>query len=151
MLLMGSKYLKTSSLIVSFIILIFVCFMPVFIGKFLNKNRKLLTTDDFKAKFGNFYNEVDLTSNKKNDDNIYTLPMFLVRRIIFVYLPVVLIDKPGIQLQMFALMSTFHIIWIGHMEPLLLPSSYKLELFNQVMIMFAIYHMFCFSRFNLHI
>ena len=88
-----SDYISGTQMGTACLMLIYVNFLPVHTARFLSKRRDLLDTPEFKAKYENLYADVHL---KRSDHNIYNLPFFLLKRIAFVFLPVLLIGMQGL-------------------------------------------------------
>lgn len=41
--------------------------------------------------------------------------------------------------------SVLYWAWLGHMKPFLSKKQLRLEMFNELMILFLCYHLFCFT------
>jgi hypothetical protein len=72
----------------------------------------------------------------------------MLRRVLFVAIPVVFYRFPGFQLMLLLLVSTAYLMVYASNRPHESLLRVKLELFNECMIMLLNYHMLLFSNFS---
>lgn len=77
--------------------------------------------------------------------------MFLVRRVIFVAIPTFLYLFPSHQVQLLIFLTSLYIMFYVGVRPHYFQTRIYIEVFNELMILVACYHLICFSEFNLDI
>jgi hypothetical protein len=92
MLAANSEYLKPSEK--AWALTIFSILWVAVIGLyfFIWYSRKRLDHPEFKSKYGNLLKGIHLT---RKDSNIFYFPNFLVRRLIFFSIPIIMINYPA--------------------------------------------------------
>ena len=93
--LKNSPFMDPESLKTAAGIGLLMFFIPVWGFIILNRNRKTLDTQETRDKYQNLYNDVHLT---RSTFTIYYWPVFMIRKLIFVIIPVLLHKFPGLQL-----------------------------------------------------
>lgn len=78
------------------------------------------------------------------------IPIFLLRRVLFVSFPTFLFFWPFSQIQLVLFFSSLYIIFYGQVLPHNRLRT-GIELFNECMIIICAYHLICFSNMNLNI
>lgn len=76
-------------------------------------------------------------------------PLFLLRRVIFVSIPTFLYLWPAHQIQLLIVLTSHYIVAYVHSQPHWDSKRVKVEVFNELMILLACYHIVCFSELNL--
>lgn len=71
----------------------------------------------------------------------------MLRRMIFATTAALLDDYSGCQVMIIIFHSLFVIVYIQHVKPFELPFMNKLEVFNEVCIIIAAYHLILFTEF----
>ena len=108
--------------------------------------KDVLGLDETKSKYEVMYTGIKYW---RDDLCVYYWPIFLLRRILFATIPALLCTQPSLQLQLLCFMTTLYIKTIVSIRPQILSVDRRLETFNEIMIMFTCYHMFCFTYFVL--
>ena len=80
---------------------------------------------------------------------MYYWVYFIIRRTAFFSVPIILWSMPMLQLQILCFFTSLYVILIAYIKPHLDKKAMRLEIFNEVMMMLSVYHMFCFTEFNL--
>ena len=75
----------------------------------------------------------------------YYFPISLIRRLVFVAIPKMLYNFPHLQHQVLIFLCSFYIIFYAGVRPHWDKARTRLEVFNEVMIMFSNYHAVIFS------
>ena len=121
-----------------------VCFLtlPFLLMGSLAKRIPLLGKDVIQRRYGKVYEDLEL----KNGWPVFFWPaFFLIRRLI---LAVVVVCVPYLIGQFYLVwaQSIISVMILGHAKPLLLNASYKREFFNEVIMMWVLATMICFSN-----
>lgn len=87
-------------------------------------------------------------NHKRQGSRIYYWPMFMLRRVMFVTVPILMFAFPILQLQFLCFFTSLYIIVVVYIRPHTDNNVLRLEIFNEVMLMMSCYHMFCFTEFN---
>jgi hypothetical protein len=69
----------------------------------------------------------------------------MLRRLWIAFLVTILKKYPYLQVLLFILHSVLMLIYIGYVKPFEHPLLNNLEIFNEVSILFATYHLTCFT------
>lgn len=104
--------------------------------------------------YSNLYNEIrcyEYKTNKPLVPNILYYSMFLIRRLLFVAFPTFLYNFSVLPLQLLMLTQTFYVIYYQGIRPHSSTTRVRLEIFNEIMVMVALYHIICFSEFNMDV
>lgn len=94
------------------------------------------------CKFINLYTDIQL------NEGIYPLiyfPLFLIRRLLFCLLPILLTTHPTFQLQLLLFSSKLNLILYTTLHPHHPHHRHTLELLNESLTVVLIYHMICFT------
>ena len=145
MWLQNSEYLDETTFISSCATLFILASFMIFSLVFVKKRIATLQNKEIMEKWSNFYQDIHLT---RNEYTILYYSIFLFRRIVFVAVPFCLYNWPFLQLQLLMLSQTAYVIFYSDQRPHTLPKRIKLEVFNEIIIMIIIYHLFLFSDFN---
>ena len=108
MLVSGSQYLKENEKRNSLIIFSFLGFSILYFYAFIWYNGDLVTFPGFIKKYGNLHKGIHLRRKKSNK---YYFPNFLLRRYIFFFIPVLMINYPAQQLQAWLMVTVLYIIY----------------------------------------
>lgn len=108
--------------------------------------KKQLNTYKLRLRIANFYSNIEL---EKGNWALAYYTIFLVRRILFVAIPVFLAGMPWFQVQLLVLMSSFYFIYYAGNMPHSIVQRNRVEILNEVIIMHMNYHMICFTEYNL--
>ena len=125
-----------SEQLISVVLFTIVIGFPIVIYRWLQKYPESHLSDPvFVNKFGNLYQDVRLEEKQ----GISFFPCFIVRRLLFVMLSGTMYT-PYIQLSLFLLMQTGYIIYYITLKPHVQRSRYRLEAFNEYMILLITTH-----------
>ena len=148
MWLQHSPFQEVMDIFVAMCITAFITWVPCFMIWLMTTNRHKLISPKFYGKWSIIYGELHIHRSKWT---VFYLPLFLFRRILFVMIPSFIYMFPCIQLQILVLFSSFYIIYYEGQRPHKVRGRQMLEIFNEVLIMMAIYHMFLFTQFNFNL
>lgn len=113
-------------------------------------NQNNLEEEETKKKMVNLYAEIRIRKDDPDRDwNIAYYPTFLFRRIMFVAFPTFLWVFPYFQIQCLLMFTSLYILFYAGTRPHNSKERHYIEVFNEVLIMIACYHLVCFSEFNL--
>jgi len=146
MLLKASKYQKDSEKATGLAMLLYLVSAAVFWVVFIKKNLKKFSDKVFASKYDNFTNDVRLTESAAPTGK-YFYAVFMVRRLVFVFIPVIFVSFSWLQLQLLLVVNTFYVCWYLHTKPLASKSGAYIRLFNEIMLMLVQYHLILFSSF----
>ena len=118
----------------------FVCFIA------LHRNRDKLKTKEMEDKIGKMYTGVSLT---RSDWGIYYYPIFMLKRMMFVFVPMVFPGQAYFQIQIVIFVPSLYIIFYGGQRPHVNPRVQRVEMFNEFVFMGLLYHLLTFTLFNL--
>jgi hypothetical protein len=96
------------------------------------------------AKVGNLVKGVKFSRNKWAK---YYYPIFMVRRLLFVFIVMFIPFDSCLQMQALIFMSILYIIWYVGVWPHLERVEACLEVFNEVLMQLLFYHLMVFSDF----
>jgi len=111
---------------------------PIAMWAFLARHGGSLHEESVKARYENLY--ADAALHRSPLAKFYSVA-FAVRRIIFIALPVMLRGQPFMQVAAFILVHTLYLIAYLAVKPHADAKRSCLELFNEVCLMFFLYHM----------
>lgn len=117
---------------------------PFFLLKVLLVKRKTLDTLEIREKIERMYMDIDLT---RNYWTIFYYPMFLLRRFIFVVIPILLPEYPIIQIIVLSIINLLFLMFLGAVKPHITFRKRCLEFFNEYMIMLISLQLLCFTDF----
>ena len=118
--------------------------LPVWITIWMSINHDNLMKQEYKDKFEYMYQGIH---NGRSRWSKYYFPISLFRRLIFIATPALLYNFPFMQLIVLIFMSSIYIIIYAGVRPHWDKQRTRLEIFNEVMIMFSNYHTVIFSDF----
>lgn len=99
-----------------------------------------------KDKIGKIYVNISLHRSKWG---ILYYPVFILRRLLFIMLPLIFLGHPYYQLQFLMFFNSLYIIQYCQIWPHSILGHAILEIFNESLVMVVSYHMICFTLFNL--
>ena len=106
--------------------------------------RSELRSDHVEDVCGSLYEEV----NTRSAISLMYPIWFLVRRLVFVIIAVLLADYPGtIHLIYLVLQQLLHVLFLMLVKPFENPFMNKMEIFNELCILGIVYHFFLFFDF----
>ena len=120
---------------------------PIFCWIIILKKKLVLETPNVLARISNLYQDIKL--KKTQNWKLVYYPLFLIRRIVFVAIPTFLFGYPSHQLQILIFLTSLYILYYTGERPHWDRRRGRIEVFNEVMILGATYHLVCFSDFNL--
>jgi len=118
-----------------------LCF-PAGVTAWLRQNHDTIMNRSYKDKFEYMYVGIH---NHRSRWSKYYWPISLFRRILFVVIAVVLHDYPCIELMCLVFFSSIYIISYAAIRPHWDNRRTRLEIFNEVMIMYFEYHTMIFT------
>jgi hypothetical protein len=118
----------------------------IFLYVFIWWNTDRLDTKEFKDKFGKLHDGIHLGRNRSN---AYYFPNFLLRRLVFFAIPIVMINHPAQQLQIWLLSTVLYIIYFDGSSRFTLMSDNIMYVINDFFCLIQLYHFICFTAFNL--
>ena len=110
-------------------------------------NRHKLENKQFQEKYGKLFEGVKI--KHMGSLKIYFGPMFFLRRYLFVVFPYIFNTVAVLQIQSICLITEIYIIFYMVTRPHASKMKTNLEVFYDIIVMFMIYHMICFTDFNL--
>ena len=113
-----------------------LCFWVAFMGK------QELNSIEFQERYGVFFHQVGYMKSFGN--RLWSF-IFIMRRILLVFLSFKLSKYPILQFQAFALMNLAVVIYSGLWRPLDTRLRNQFNLFNEAMIMTISTHLACFT------
>lgn len=122
----------------------FLVMFPTWVCIWLTFNHKNLMSRAYRNKFEYMYLGIH---NHRSKWNKYYFPIAMYRRMLFVSFPTFLYNYPVGQMVCLILCSTVYIIVYGKMRPHWDRRRFRMELYNEVMIMCFNYHTVIFSDF----
>ena len=112
---------------------------------FIWYNQWRLDDPAFQDKFGKLTQGIHLT---RLYSNIYYFPNFLVRRLIFIMIPIFTFNYPTQGLQLWLLMTVFYLIYFDGSTRFILRRDNVIYNINDFFGLVQIYHYMCFTDFN---
>lgn len=110
----------------------------------IERNRADLDKPEVRARISNLYSDIHLT---RNQQTVWYYPVFMLRRVIFVAIPTFVYFIPTIQLQVLVFATSTYIMYYSGVRPHTDWKRFKLELFNEIVIMVMCYHLMLFTYF----
>lgn len=132
---------------VAVVIGIILGLIPFFFLAVLECYRYQLNHPRIEQRIKNLYQDICLW---RSDYTLWYVPIFLFRRIIFFAIPTFLHDYPYGQLQTLLFMTNLYLTYYSGVRPHTSFNRYRLEFFNEAVIMLMNYHLIVYSRFNLN-
>jgi len=111
---------------------------PIAMWTFLYRNGPVLDEESIKAKYENLYSEAALYRNPFA--KFYSVA-FAVRRIMFIAIPIMFRKHPFVQVAAFILIHTLYLVAYLSVNPHIDAKRSSIEVFNEVCLMFFMYHM----------
>lgn len=129
--------------------LVFLYF-PYKIYCVLEKNKMELRHDkDREAIYGELFFEVKVPTPHLNHTSIYFYCVFLLRRMVFVLIPLVFFKNSGLQLTLLIVVIMVYSVWVCHYRPLE-GSIQKIKVFNEFSLLLLSYNMIIFTTTQYH-
>jgi hypothetical protein len=129
---------------------VLICILQVLIllavSFFLIRGRFFLDHPGIFKRISNLYEGIHLYKNFKN---IWYMPIFMLRRLVFVSIPLTFSGYQWLQLQFLITLNFIYFVWYVDLSPHGDRTRVRLEIFNECCIMIIVYHMITFSEFNL--
>lgn len=123
---------------------------PIWMFIFLNCKYNQIDSPVFQQKYSNLTHEM---LNKLGKPKTYSVTyyyfLFWEKRMAYVMIVVFTSSLPCIQLQVLLMMFLFHTMIYMSDPPHFQEERYYIEYFNEIVIMFGLYHFIMFSNFNL--
>jgi hypothetical protein len=110
----------------------------------LTKYSGAITSRSFKKKFEAMYEEIH---NYRNKQNKYYIIISMFRRMGFAFIPAIFYKYDYMKVQLLVVLSSVYIIWYAGVRPHIWRNRFRMELFNESMIMLFNYHMILFTDF----
>ena len=126
--------------------LAFLVLLPMLSLRVLHSDPEMLRSKECKDKWLNMYKDIKLTENNQ----IYYFPVFLVRRLLYAFIPVLLSRYPYMKLHIFSLFSLFYIIFYASTNPHDTEKRFRIELTNEALLMVIVYHFLSFRNSHEH-
>lgn len=117
---------------------------PVMVFFILTCCRHRLHEPAWRGKIGSFYNGVNIN---KSPTSILYYPLFLLRRLTFVCLPIVFDGHEWHQIQTLIFVNLFFTMYYYNVQPHTERSRRLVEMFNEFMIVILSYHLMTFTHF----
>ena len=123
---------------------LFITLWPVYLFTLLTKYFKHIHKKYFLRTYGALYDQINLEEGPK----VLLLPLFFLLRRLMLAISVVILNQVLIwQIMLMALQIIVSVIIIGNVRPFYFQSMSKKELFNEIILMFVMYTIICFSPF----
>lgn len=110
---------------------------------FLVRGHRFLYNPGIFPRISNLYEGIHLYKDKRN---IYYTPVFMLRRLCFVLIPLIFQNWQWCQLQLLIWLNLGYFAWYVNLKPHEERSRVRLEIFNESVILVVIYHMLPFSE-----
>ena len=115
---------------------------PFVVCIWLHVNHNKIMNRSYKNKFEYMYKGIH---NHRSKYSKFYWPISLFRRIIFIAIPTLFYDYPFLQLMSLIFFCSTYIITYAGIRPHWDKKRTRLEIYNEVMIMFFNYHMVIFT------
>ena len=120
-----------------------IVWAPLRLTHSLHKHKALLANKTFKQRFGSAYEE--MRTNIEGNGLIKVVGYYYLRRLLLALTVVLLQDVLVIQFFNFVMSSIFNVILIGYIKPYNQQRLNETEMLNEVVTVFIMYHIFCFT------
>lgn len=127
---------------------VFLVAYPALCLSYLLRHWGDLDTPARRAKAERMYQDVSLRRGRRA---VLYYPVFIVRRLVFVLIPLLLKAHPYLQLQLLVFLSSLYVIWYTSIWPHATRRLVRQEIFNEALFMALNYHMFTFTAFVQHV
>jgi len=142
----GSEYQKPSEKNVGIAMAVFVLSVPLLFAYMIQRNSRFFLLKSSAEKMGNLYTEIDINSLGKAR---YWVPITFLKRVAFVVIP--LFAPAGwVQMQLLLFFYPLYIALYLRLRPHRVASKRRIELINEVLILFSIYNLVLFTPFVLN-
>lgn len=140
----SSEFQTSTEMYCSLVMVVLLLLLPVFYSIFLTYNGEGLTSRSMKKKFEAMYAEIH---NYRNKNSKYYIIVTMFRRMLFALIPAICYKYDYLKVQLLCLLSSAYIIWYAGTKPHIWNRRYRMEIFNECMIMLFNYHMILFTDF----
>lgn len=140
----NSEFQSSVDWYASIMALVVLLIIPLHYTVFLTKYGSQLSTRAFKKQFEAMYAEVH---NHRGRWNKYYIIVTMLRRMCFALIPAIFHKYDYMKVQLLCLLSSLYIIWYAAVRPHIWNRRFRMEIFNECMIMLFNYHMILFTDF----
>jgi len=130
----------------AFVLLLIVVLEYVFLRK--NYDKILDEDRSFREKYGNLW--AGIGRKKKLAVTTYA-PVFLLRRLFLAAVPIFLFVKKAEQIQILVFTQSMFIVYYMSVRPFDTVKKMRLDLFNEIMVQIALYHLLFFTFWATHV
>ena len=124
------------------------CFLvayPCISIRHMLKHRAELDHPPMRAQVEKLYAGIALGRERHT---VLYYPLAMLRRLVYVLIPLTLRGHPGLQLQVLCFLESLYVIWYGAYRPHWQRREALLEVANEAFLMLLFYHLLCFTLFN---
>jgi hypothetical protein len=146
MMLRGTEFQYGSEQLIGVLLTLLFFSAPFLCYKLLHGMRDKLNKVGIKDTMYSLYTGIHLYRDLKNIDY---MPVFLMRRFIFAFIPALFYNFPFLQLQLMIGISSVYMSMYMSIRPHEDPWRVRLEVLNEGVILMLNYHMALFSEFTL--
>ena len=126
------------------VVLVCIFLIPALMLRYLVKNFNRLNDRIIKRKYGKMYDELNIRGSKV----VLVQPFFFLLRRLMLAVAIVNMQKVLIwQIMVMSSQIVASVIIIGNVRPYKLSQTRKVETLNEVLLMFVMYTILCFSPF----
>lgn len=120
---------------------------PIWSCLFLLINRDRLPDEDYQTKYEGLYGNLKI-NYKVHSLHVFFYPtIFTIRRVSYVIIALLKFPTNGFyfNISLLIVTSVLYWSWLGNVRPFQSRKLLGLEIFNELMILFLVYHLFCFT------
>lgn len=126
----------------------FLVAVPLLYSIFLWYNSDEITSRAYKLRFEAMYEDIH---NYRSKWSKYYIVFSMIRRMLYALIPALVYQYSYFRAQLLCFLSTFYVIVYATIRPHIFARRFRLEIFNECMIMIFNYHMllwtdFCFDN-----
>ena len=118
--------------------------LPFIIIRFLNSNYDLLSKPAFRLRFGTLYDGIRINPERKVG-SIFMLSFFYFRRLILAAAVVFIQKQLLLQIGAFLFTNLVKLAMLSSLKPYESRKLLRSELTNEIVSLFIVYHMVCFT------
>lgn len=118
--------------------------VPIIYSIFLTVYSKEITSRSFKKKFESMYEDIH---NYRSKWSKYYIVLSMIRRMLYAIIPALVYRYSYFRVQLLILLSTGYVITYANIRPHIFSRRFRLELFNESMIMIFNYHILLWTDF----
>lgn len=123
---------------------LFIILYPLFCVMIIRCYKNDLDKVSIKSKIHNLYANVDV---KRSEVGLYYYPIWLIRRLFYVMIPLSLYQTPSLQLMSLLFLNLFYMMFYAGTRPHILKLQRYHEVINDIFTMTIAYHLLCFTWF----